>query len=453
MTYQVETDILYTNFIQSKKLRNATIIQYKATLKKFCKATQNTLAEIIENCKNQQDKITETTTSQKTDQEGNIIIEKTINSFDINNPNSYINIYLNTHINYCKTKGNKNVTINHDLIYITTFLKYYGIKIPDIEKFKDDTTKWNLLTKEDFKYIMSDSTLTHQSLIKLLESSGMRLSDALRLTWADIMEGSKQYHNCVDLYDFAENAPTDMIISFDFSPTKTERFEVPCITFCDYETTRLLIQNLRKIIHEYIPRINKEKGLDLKLSKNDAVFGSQKAYFKKPPSSKSISDLFWRKNKKLREHHINLINEKIKKGELAEDDFDSEVTKIPKFHAHGCRKYFISTISKNCGDLRLCALMEGHTTPLATDSAYVKHDIVDVKEAYLVAIPDLSLENTETKTYTSEIRREMESKITALERENEELKMKNDNAVSALWEELNNMKARQEAWETFKKGS
>lgn len=48
-------------------------------------------------------------------------------------------------------------------------------------------------------------------------------------------------------------------------------------------------------------------------------------------------------------------------------DFKSEVEKIPRFHAHGLRKFFEITIAKNCGDLRLCAIMEGHTAPLSTD--------------------------------------------------------------------------------------
>ena len=70
----------------------------------------------------------------------------------------------------------------------------------------------------------------------------------------------------------------------------------------------------------------------------------------------------------------------------------------------------------------------------------------------MAALPDLSLENVEAKVYTSEIRREMESKMEALQRENEALKQENKNAVNALWDEINDMKARNEAWEEFKKG-
>lgn len=418
MTYQVEKDILFTNFIASKpKISKATIKQYHIVLKKFCNSTNNTLSEIIENCKNQQDKVTEKIINHGTDENGNQIIEKTVKKFNVNNPNSYINLYLNTHINYCKKENNKNTTINHDIIYITTFLKHYGIELPKIEKFPEDTPQWNLLSKQDINYIMADSTLTHQSLIKLMMSSGMRLSDALNLTWADIMEGTSEYHNYTTLEDFAENAPRDMICKFEFYPKKTERHQILCITFCDPETMNLLLQNLNKIINETLPRINKRKGLNLTLSKNNAVFGSQKVNFQKAPAVKSISDRFTLKNRKLKKHHINIIKEKIKNGGLAEEDYDKEVAKIPKFHAHGLRKFFSSMIAKNCGNLRICTLMEGHTSPVATDSSYIQITLDEIKEAYMSAIPDLSLENTEVKVYTSEVRKEMENKISNLENE------------------------------------
>ena len=65
------------------------------------------------------------------------------------------------------------------------------------------------------------------------------------------------------------------------------------------------------------------------------------------------------------------------------------------------------------------------------------------------AIPDLSLEHTEVKVYTSDVRREMESKIRDLEKENEELKQKNEEDVKELWDEINDMKSRHEAWNSF----
>jgi len=105
---------------------------------------------------------------------------------------------------------------------------------------------------------------------------------------------------------------------------------------------------------------------------------------------------------------------------LAEEDFDNEVEKIPKFHAHSLRKFFSTQIARNCGNIRICAILEGHTSPLRTDDSYIRLDVKEIKEAYMAAIPDLSLENTDVKVYTSDVRREMEAKINMLEKQIEE---------------------------------
>ena len=95
--------------------------------------------------------------------------------------------------------------------------------------------------------------------------------------------------------------------------------------------------------------------------------------------------------------------------------------------------------------------MEGHTTPLKTDSSYIQISVEDVKEAYLLALPDLSLENIETKVYTSEVRREMEAKINELEAKNQQLEAE-VSEISDIWSVLNDVKRRQEVWDKLKKG-
>ena len=324
--------------------------------------------------------------------------------------------------------------------------KYYNVQIPKMEKYSRNNTEWNLLTKEDFNFIINDSTIAHASLIHHLIKSGMRLTDTLKLTIGDFMEATKEYHDYIDVDEFIDNAPQNMIATYDFYPEKTKKFKIRCITFTDPETNNLILQNLRKIKNETLPKLNQKLGADLKLSKHDALFASKKQQYKGHLSQHSVSDVFYKKNSKLREHHIKLIDEKINKGELSLEDRQKAINSIPKFHAHGCRKFFISTINKNCGNLRLCTLMEGHKSPVYTDSSYVKFDVQDVKEAYLAAIPDLSLENTETKVYTSETRREMENKISELEKE---LAVKNDK-VDLLFEEFEKFK-RRVTWDDVRK--
>ena len=445
--YTITEDILFKNYMRSKpNISEATKTHYKAALTKFYKAVNEPLQTIITNCKNQQGLITEKTIFQGKDSEGNEIIQKQTVEFDVNSPESYINIYINTFIDYCKETNIKTNSINNYLTQILAVLSFYNIKLPTIEKFDRTPSRWNLLTKEDFKFIINDCTLMYKGLIKLLMSNGMRLSDALSLTVGDFMKATSEYHNFVNVNEFIDNAPQNMIGYWKFNPGKTQRFKIECQTFNDPETSNLILQHLRKLKDEYYP------GKNLEPSKDDPLFGSQKAYFKRNLTQDSVSDTLHNKNKKLRNHHIALIEEKIEKGELSKEDKQREIEKIPKFHAHACRKYFETMVAKNCGNLRICAMLEGHTAPLQTDNSYIKLGFDEIKEAYMAVIPDLSLENTETKTYTSEIRREMENKISKLEQENKELKQENKDAIQELWDAFNSIEKRNEIWENEKGG-
>ena len=421
MSNVVTEDIYYQNFIKSKtNITNLTKLNYQRALKKFVLATNTPLEKIVTECKNQQDRVIEKIINHGTDEEGNQIIEKRIITFDVNSPDSLIKHYLDKFINSARERGNSNTTIGQNLMLITSFLKYYKITLPDMEKLKKDPKKWYLLEKEDFKYILNDSPLIHASLIKFLQSSGMRISDALSLSIGDFMEATRDYHNFIDVNEFIDNAPADMVGTWYFHPQKTMKFQVPCLTFNDPETSNLILQHLRKIKNEYIPYAKKKYDYDKVISKNDALFGSQKSKYIEPLHPNPTGTQFWVKNKKLREWRILKIKEAIKNGEIAPEDYDKEVAKIPRFHAHACRKYFETTIAKNCGNLRICTLMEGHVSPIATDSSYIKQDIENVKEYYMAAIDDFSLEKTKVKVYTSEVRKEMEEKINMLEKQVQE---------------------------------
>ena len=422
MTYKITEDIYYQNFINTKtNITELTRLNYERALRKFIIAINTPIEKVITDCKNQQDRVIEKIISRGEDDDGNQLIEKRIITFDVNSPNSKIKQYLDKFIDYCREQGNSNTTINQNITLIKGFLKFYNVHLPDIESLKKDPKKWYLLEKEDFKYIMNDSPLIHASLIKFLQSSGMRISDALSLSIGDFMEATRDYHDFVEVNDFIDNAPQNMIGTWYFHPQKTRKFEVPCLTFNDPETSNLILQHLRKINKEYIPYAKRKYDYDKVISKNDALFGSQKSKYIEPLHANPTGTQFWKKNQKLREWRILKIKEAIKNGEIAAEDYDKEVAKIPKFHAHACRKYFESTIAKNCGNLRICTLMEGHVSPVKTDSSYIKQDIEDVKEHYMAALEDLSLENTEVKIYTSEIRKEMESKIRELEDKNKQM--------------------------------
>ena len=334
MTYDILNDIYYTNFISTKNFSESSKLNYKKTLRKFSQIINLPLEEIIKNCKNQQELVTEKIISHGTDDDGNQIIEKKVTNFDINSPNSLIKQYLDKYIQYCKNENNSNNTIFMDINHIKTFLRFYSIQYPKLN-IKHHKTHWNLLEKEDIKFIMDDSTLTHKTLIAALKDSGLRIGDALQLTIDDFMKGTNEYHDFVEVDDFIDNAPEDMICTLELIPHKTKRFNLECVTFFSPETCNLILQNMRRIKNEYIPKINKEQNLNLRISKSDYLFGNKRKYFKGKLEVKSTSSLFGRKNKKLKQYRISKIDEAIKKGELSKDDRDKEIQKIPRFHAHG----------------------------------------------------------------------------------------------------------------------
>ena len=50
-------------------------------------------------------------------------------------------------------------------------------------------------------------------------------------------------------------------------------------------------------------------------------------------------------------------------------------------------------IAKNCGNLRICAILEGHTTPMKTDSSYIKIGYDELKEAVIENAKKIILED------------------------------------------------------------
>ncbi len=423
MTYTILDDPYFINFLNSKpNLTEESKKGYKRILKKFTLSTETTLENIVIECKTQQDRVIEKIINHGTDENGNQIIEKESQKFNPNNPQSKVKKYLNKHIEYCLEKNNSNNTINGNMTIIKAFLKFYDIWLPKMETLEDDTKKWYLLSKEDFKYIINESPIMHASLIKFLMSTGMRAKDATSLTIGDFMQATQEYHNYSDVEEFINNAKDGMIGTWNFHPSKTQKFKIQCITFNDPESSNLILQNLRKI----------KNHVNRPMFKTDALFGSQKEDYKKSITAGSIAAEFWKKNQKLREWRILKLKECVAKGELSKEDLDKEIEKIPRFHAHACRKFFETTISRNCGNLRICTLMEGHVSPVKTDSSYIKQEVSDVKEYYMSALDDFSLEKTAVKVYTSEIRKEMDNKINSLENENDELKKQNEETNQRL---------------------
>ncbi|WP_296857144.1 tyrosine-type recombinase/integrase [uncultured Methanobrevibacter sp.] len=422
--YKVENDEYFKIFASKSSRNQNTVEKYRKILTKFCKATKKQLNEIIDDCTGEQNIVT--TVNLAPDKEGNE--RKREIRFDVNNKDSSINKYLNEFRQYCKSRNNKNVTINSEEGLIRSFLNQSGVLLPKVDRLEDDSADWYLLTKEDFNYILQDASLMQALLTNFLTSTGMRVGDAVSLKIEDFMKSTEQYHDYVDVEDFIDNAPDDMIGQWVFKPNKTIKDKVNCVTFNSTHTSNLILQHLRHLKNQYYPTKNKDKdeAEKLTISKKDPLFGSKRFKYKKALKAKSVADHWGKKNKKFRDWKINQIKQQIENGEVSEEDYDEMVSKIPKYHPHICRKFFSTIVSNNCGDIRVCALLEGHSDGLPNDKSYIKKSVEDIKEIYINNIHDaLSLDNVETKIISNKETEELNKKVSDADKKIETLTNEN----------------------------
>ena len=426
-SYDVNNDEYFKNYIRSNRVTDATAIRYASEVNKLCKANDMEFVDFVDKCKYEQSYVKEIPVNTNND-DG--VKEYLKVDFDVNNPNSFIKKGLNAYVDYCIERGNHNSNINNSMSTIRSILAFCDIKLPKWVPLDDDAEPWYLLEKEDFIFILNDCSLNHKALITFMLSSGIRLGDCLNWTIEDFMKNTSEYHDFNDVEEFIDNAPQDMIGYWHFKPQKTKRYKyVDCKTFNSPESSNYILQNLRRVKNEYLPRKSREMGKELKISKTDYLFGSRHKLYTGKISVKGISEQFRLKNKKLHEWRVNKIKLAIKNGELSEEDFDKEVAKIPKFHAHACRKYFISTVSNNCGNLRICALLEGHRYPMKNDPNYVEKEGQTVKGAYLQALDDLTLAKVKTKILTNKMTEEIQKELA-----------EKDDMISNLKETVNELK-------------
>ena len=440
--YKVENDEYYKNFVAQSSRTERTTENYRKVLRKFCIATGKTLTEIVTTCIDEQSIVT--TVKLDPDENGNKRRKEI--KFNINDKDAAINKFLQQFEDYCFKKNNKEITIQNQTDIVRSFLHENGVELPKRKSYEDDSRDWYLPSKIDFNYFLQDVSLVHASLANMLTSAGMRVSDALSFTIGDFMSATSDYHDFVDVEDFIDNAPDDMIGTWVFEPQKTRKHHVKCVTFNSAHASNMILQNLRHIKNHYIPYKNRAEGLNLSISKKDPLFGSRKGKYKKPLSGRSVAAYWIEKNKKFQVWKINQIKQQIENGEISEEDYDEAVSKIPKLHPHICRKFFSTIVSNNCGDIRVCGLLEGHSAGLPNDKSYIKKSVEDIREIYINNIHDaLSLDNVETKIISDKETERLNAEIESLKAENAKIREEKNQEITTLeqkhQEEINEIKS------------
>ena len=358
---------------KKQNLSDSTKKNYIAGLDLFTKANNKGFDEIINEIKNQQKNRIDLQTGE-------------IHVYDPDN--GLINEYFKKTIDYIKPTHTQN-SIKGVLVNISTVLKFFKIQLPTLPDFKKQPKKWHLLTKEEIKYCLTISDLRFNAIITFMCSSGMRRADVVNLKISDFMKATYEYHKTTSVKKFLETAPQDMIGFWDFEPIKTQKYGIRCKTCNTPESSNLILAHLRERAENL-----KDRNAD-EMEATDPLFCSMKSKnYKKPLTDTSLTSLMKLREKKLKIHYKNLLNDKFEKGLITQEEYNEKIIDLPKFAPHMMRKFFITNVADNVANTRVSALLEGHQSPMHLDNSYVKISDTVIKDAYLNLIPCLSFENT-----------------------------------------------------------
>lgn len=385
--YDIENDSKFKKFLRAKAtLSERTLQTYAYSMDVFCKYLNLSFSELVSNCLSEQ--------NDKIDFENGIIIR-------FNKDTSKLADYIEDYVFYCRENGNKEKSIESKLRSIYAVLSYFNVETPTFPELKTNYYDWNVLDKKDIAYVLDMMSLGMKAVTTFLACTGERLGDALEWKIEDHMKNTYDYHKCTEIEDYLNKPFNEETIGFyEFKPRKTIRDNI----LCRHGVTNECCEYIFYSIKERFDKINQmvENGeLERGLRKSDYLFASSRNLYGKR-SGQGVRTLYLIYNDKFQKHQKSILKQKLESNIISKETYDLDVKTIPRFHAHGLRKWFISTVRANCSNLSVCVQMEGHTLPVSTDKSYVQLDKELIKSEYFKIIPELSFNNTDVKVLTSD---------------------------------------------------
>ena len=410
----------WQKYVKKKNITQKTLGNYVFSLLQFCKANNKPLDSMVKEMLEEQ--------LPYIDEQGRI--------HEYNPEYGLIDNYLNNTITYLQTKGNSNHSVHSHMMGIRAVLTSLGVKLPAKVELERNPKEWYVLSKEDIRYVLSISPLHHQALICFLAHTGVRIGDARNYTIEDFMKATYKYHECTEIDQFLEKAPENMMGYWQFKPQKTIKHDIECKVYNTEESSNLILKSLLRR-KSSIETLNKKKGTDLKLEKNDYLFSSRNKNFKGQLNDNTITTLFVRRNKDLRKYNERLLYQEYNEGKISKETLEQKLSEIPVFHAHGLRKFFITTLAKKRVDLRASAYLEGHTPFMQHDRSYVDSDNLEdlIFEEYCRVIPALSFLKDEEDFELGQRNHDLQIENTQLKQENQQLFNENKNIREDLKKE------------------
>ena len=289
-------------------------------------------------------------------------------------------------------------TVDKSISSIRAVYKTLGnnLKLPSQEIIlpKKDNKNDNL-TKEEIARALDHSNSKYKSLITFLGSTGVRVSDTMKLTYGQWIKAVDK-KTIRDAVDASEN----LIGFYNFKPTKTKRLNILCQTFNSPESNKLI---------QIYSKERESKGEILKEETLIFPHGS------KNYSHVAVAEYFRKINKKLMDEQVKELENLLLEEKINQNEFNEKVEKITYFHPHALRSYFITMVGSYCNNLKIGSRLAGHTMPEKTDDNYIKFSKDELLPHYKKLIPYLTFKE---KAKVRLITDEKVEKLDRLEEEN-----------------------------------
>lgn len=300
----------------------------------------------------------------------------------------------------------KERTADSYLTCTISVLRHYDITVPKLPYF----SKTNINTSEPIyaedlpnRKILQLAMMINNPFLRavtsFMSSTGISRIDTLNLTIGDWLEATKDYHksdNILDAILEMNDSPIDVIPTFYLTRQKTN---MDYFTFASAES----------VVHVNSYLWSRED----KLTDDSVLFKIHDRYF---------NDLFQKTNDMLKLGRVNNIS---------------------RFSPQMLRRYHATQLMEAGWPTDKINVLQGRKNHDIANVSYIRYKPSKLKEEYISALPFLVIEPYER------IRTELDITKEQLEVANSEnIKLQND--INNIWDELNNVKSRQDAWETFK---
>lgn len=361
----ITSDPTFEDFINSRHLRESSIKNHIVRMKSYCNFIGKLPSELIDEAEEEQES-------------------------GIKSRKRKIKRYLISYVKHLENEGKSPSTMMGMTESIKAFYREYDVDVPRLKfpKTSQSIIYDELPTLKHVKTVLMKTNPRNKALILLHSSSGMGAHEVRYLKYKDLLNALKEYTENDDYLSPEELEKLIKKIENPIATWKIVRFKVnkPFTTFSSPESINAIIDYL------------KDRDLENKAltSENDYIFINR---YGNLISSTYYSQIFANINDK---HGFGRRNEKTR-----------------FFTSHSLRRFFATACYSSGLDKMAVDWMLGHTIN-GIDSAYFKAQPDLLKQKYLQALPKLTLDKIELRSFDSPEYKEMKKEFDVIKQSYEE---------------------------------